>query len=298
MARGKIKDLGDVVTSIPEGAHVALGGFAVSGCPMAFVHEMIRRHRGRLTISQAIGGLDTDMLVGAGLVDTLIYSGGSLDRVGLLERVNEAIVQGRVRAVEHSSLAISLRYLAGALGIPYMPTTTLLGSHILQGLVEAKDAVVAHDPFTGARHVQLRALQPDVAVLHVQMADAEGNCRIFGPTWDNLDKAKAAGRVIVLAEEIIDADLSREHPEQTTLAGLHVESVVPLTYSAHPTACYRYYDYDLEHLQEYARLAKTAEGFARYLDRFVLGVRDHQEYLRLVGGDRLRHLAAESARGY
>jgi acyl CoA:acetate/3-ketoacid CoA transferase alpha subunit len=294
----KVRSLQEVVASVPEGAHVALGGFAISGCPIAFVHEMIRQRRGRLTLSQAVGGMDTDLLVGAGLVETLIFGGGSLDRAGLLNRVNEAILLGRVRVLEQSSLAITLRYHAGALGILYIPTRTLLGSEMLEPLVEAGEAEVAEDPFEGQRIVRLRALRPDVAVLHVQMADRQGNCRILGPTWDNLEKARAARRTVVLTEELVDEQEFRRSPEGTVLSGLYVDAVVPLRFSAYPTACYRKYDYDFEHLRRYATLAQTEEGFAQYLEEYVLGTSDHEGYLSRVGEERLRDLVADPERGY
>ena len=298
MAEDKRTSLAEAVSMIPEGAHLALGGFSVAGCPMAFVHELIRRGTGRLTLSQAVGGLDTDMLVGAGLVSTLLYGGGSLDRAGPLRRVNDAIARGSLRAIDHSSLSVALRYLAGAIGLPYIPTTTLLGTDILKGLVEAGEAVVAVDPFHGVRHVQLKPLRPDFAVLHVPVADPEGNCRLFGPTWDNTDKARAAERVIILAEEVVDTERFRESPESTVLWGFNVVAVVELPFSAHPTACYRRYDYDWEHLRLYSEMSATPEGFRQYLDRFVFGVRDHREYLERIGEDRLKKLVADPVRGY
>ncbi len=298
MNTNKVTTIQEAVASIPEGAHVALGGFAVAGCPMALVHELIRQGRRHLTVSQAVGGMDTDLLVGAGLVDTLVFGGGSLDRAGLLNRVNEAILEGTVRVQEQSALAITLRYHAGALGIPYIPCRTLLGSDFLHTLVEMGDAQVADDPFEGGRIVRLKALRPDVAVLHVQVADPEGNCRIAGPTWDNLEKARAAARTIVLAEEVVDQEEFRKWPEGTTLSGLYVDRVVPLRYSAHPTACYRRYDYDFDHLRSYATLAQTKDGFQRYLEEYVLGTKDHEGYLERVGEDRLRMLRADPQRGY
>ncbi len=297
----KVVSLAEAAASVEDGSVLALGGFVVARCAAAFARELVRQRRRGLTLTQALVGFDSDILAAGGAIDRLVYGGGSLDHFGLVIAINRAIEQGRIVPEAYSTLTMSLRYLAGALGVPYMPTRSLLGSDVLTRLQEgAPDNVrLTTCPFTDEPLLLLRALQPDVAVVHVQQADAEGNARIYGPTWDNDEALKAARRVIVLAEEIVSTEYLRQQPELTALAGLRVDMVVHVPYGAHPTSCYRYYDYDADHLREYVAAAREPAALERYLERYVHGVEDHFAYLERVGGlARLSQLRADPGLGY
>ncbi|HLY66762.1 MAG TPA: CoA-transferase [Chloroflexota bacterium] len=294
----KVMSLAEAAALVKDGNHLALSGFAVARNAVAFSHELIRQGRRNLTISQAIVGLDADILVGAGCVSRLIYGGGSLDRFGLVEQINRAYEQKRIVAESYSSLAVCFRYLAGALGVPFMPIKSLLGSEILARLHEVAPDVVREMecPFTGEKLLLLRALQPDFMVLQAQMADEEGNARVLGPLWDSKEAARAAHEVIVIAEELVATEVIRQQPELTIVPGFRVRAVVPLKYGAHPTALYRCYDYDGDHLKEY--VARSKSDFQGYLGDYVLG-RSHEEYLELVGGSaKLSALKADPEYGY
>ena len=297
----KVTTLSEAVASIPSGAHVALSGFAITRCTMAFAHEVIRQGIKRLTLSQCVGAMDADMLVGAGAVERLIYGGGSLDRFGRLACVNRGIEDGSLRAEEYSSLSIAFRYLAGSLGLPFMPIRSLRGSSLLTQIEERTGADVATiaDPFTGESWLALKPLLPDVAVVQVQTADEEGNAWIMGPKWDNAEQAKASRRVIVIAEHVVPGDVIRQEPERTVIPGLLVSHVVELPFAAHPTSVYREYDYDAEQIKRYVEATRTPESFRAYLDEVVYGVKDHWEYLDKVGGMRhLNSLRADPILGY
>jgi glutaconate CoA-transferase, subunit A len=293
----KVKTLAEAAGLVKDGDHVALSGFAISRNAVAFSHELIRQGRRRLTLSQAIVGLDADILVGAGCVRHLIYGGGSLDRFGLVEQINRAYEQKRITTESYSSLAVCYRYLAGALGVPFMPIKSLLGSDVLEQLREFGNVREMDDPFSGEKVLLLKALQPDFMVLQAQMADEEGNARVLGPLWDSKEAARAASQVIVIAEDLVPTEVIRQQPELTTMPGFRVSAVVPLTYGAHPTALYRCYDYDSDHLREY--VSRSREDFEGYLREYVLGPADHQEYLERVGGVRkLASLKADVLYGY
>src|SRR5512139_2581358 len=133
----KLCSMIEAVSSIPDGSHIALGGFAITRCVMAFVHEMIRQKKKNLTVSQCIIGMETDLLVGTGCVSHLIYGGGSLDHFGLCEANNRAIGRKAITIEEYSSLAICFKYLAGALGLPFLPIKSVMGSDMHRNL--AKD---------------------------------------------------------------------------------------------------------------------------------------------------------------
>lgn len=297
----KLATMAEAVASIPSGAHVALSGFAITRCNMAFAREAIRQGIRHLTVSQCVGGMDADLLVGAGAVDRMIYGGGSLDRFGRLNNVNRAIESGTLIAEEYSSLSVAFRYLAGALGLPFIPIRSLRGSDVLARLqqIAPENVSTVQDPFTGEEWLVLRPLVPDVAVVQVQVADEEGNAWIYGPRWDNEEQVKASQRVIVITEQLVPTEIIRREPERTVIPGFKVSHVVHLPFSAHPTSVYRVYDYDAEHIREYAAATKTVEGFQAYLEKYVLGVRDHWEYLERIGGMKhLTPLLADPILGY
>jgi acyl CoA:acetate/3-ketoacid CoA transferase alpha subunit len=298
MQRTKLTPLAEAAARVPDGAHVALGGFAIARNAGAFARELIRQGRRGLTVSQGICGLESDLLAGAGCVERLIYGGGSLDKFGLLICINRLIEQRRIVAEAYSGLALTFKFLAGALGLPFLPIRSIRATDILARVREVAPDQVGEVtcPFTGESLLALRALQPDVAVIQVQEADALGNARIYGPRWDNWEAARAAQRVIIIAETIVSTDIIRQQPELTLIPGHRVEAVVPLAYGAHPTALYRCYDYDAEHLQEYADAAKDAAGLPRYLDKYVFGPADHEAYLARAGGrERLARLATAAS---
>ncbi len=298
----KVKDVTEVVRTIPDGSSIALGGFAIARNPIAVVHELIRQQKKNLTLSQAVMGLDTDLLVGAGLVSRLIVGGGSLDRFGPVHCVNRAREGRTLEAHDMSSLSITFRYLAGALGISFIPIKSLIASEVLERLEAggaAADVRRMTCPFTGEPYVLLRALTPDVALVHVQVADRDGNCQIDGPRWENEEQAKAARRVIVVAEELVSTEYIRRAPERTVIPGYRVEAVIHQPFGAHPTSVFRCYDYDAEHLTLWIEHARRAETVRKYLDTWVFGTRDHWEYLDKAGGlHRLADLRADRILGY
>ncbi len=298
----KVKSIADVVRTIPDGSHVALGGFAVARNAIVPVHELIRQQKKNLTVSQCVMGLDTDLLVGAGLVSRLMVGGGSLDRFGRVECVNRARESGSVISLDMSSLSVCFGYLAGALGISFIPVKSLISSEILERLERGPGADNLRRmkcPFTGEEYLLLRAIQPDVSFVHVQRADRAGNCQIDGPRWENEEQSKAARRVVVVAEELVSTDYIRRSPERTIIPGHRVEAVVHQPFGAHPTAVFGCYDYDAEHLELYVEHARQPERVRDYQDRFILGTRDHWEYLEAVGGlKRLEGLRADRILGY
>jgi glutaconate CoA-transferase subunit A len=297
----KLTSLSEAVTSILPGSHIALSGFAITRCTMAFAHEVIRQGIKGLTISQCLGGMDTDMLVGAGAVDRLIYGGGSLDRFGRLAFVNAGIENGSLKAELYSSLSVTFRFLAGSLGLPFIPIRSLVGSDVLVQLEERAGSDIAYvtDPFSGDRWLTLKPLVPDVAIVQVQTADEEGNSVILGPKWDNAEMVRAAKRTIIIAEHIVPGDVIRRQPELCAIPGLLVSHAVDLPFAAHPTCMYREYDYDADEIKKYVEAQKTPQKFRDYLDKYVYGAKDHWKYLNLVGGlRRLRTLRADPILGY
>lgn len=297
----KTCSLTDAVKSIKSGSHIALSGFAITRCNIAFASEIIRQNIHDLTLSQCVGAMDTDLLVGAKMAKRVIYGGGSLDRFGRLSRLNRAIENGTVVADEFSSLSITFRYLAGALGLPFIPIRSINGSDLFNKLNQADDKDIAEitDPFSGERWLVLKPLLPDVAVVQVQVADREGNAWIQGPRWDNTEQVRASKRAIVLTEKLVSTEEIRKYAEKTVIPALFVSHVVELPYGAHPTSVIGEYDYDAEQIKVYAEAAKTDEDFEEYLQKYVYEVGSHEGYLKLIGGQsRLDEIKADKELGY
>lgn len=298
---GKVSTLTEAVASIPSGAHVALPGFATARCAMAFAHEVIRQGTKKLTVSQCVGAIDADLLVGGGAVERIIYGGGSRGRSGPHQCINRSIEQGTLLKEELSSLSMTFRYLAGSLGLPFIPIRSLNGSDILKQLQMITPSPVGtlQDPFTGEEWLVIKPLIPDVAVAQVQIADEEGNAWILGPRWDNEEQVKASQRTIVITEQLVSTEVIRRHPERTRVPGFRVSHVVHLPFSAHPSSVYGVYDFDKEHIQIYAEASKTPQGLQEYLGKYVYGVKDHWGYLDLLGGMKyFNTLLADPMLGY
>ena len=154
-------------------------------------------------------------------------------------------------------------------------------------------------PFTGEEYLLLRALTPDISFVHVQIADREGNSQISGARWENEEQAKAAKRLVVVTEELVPTEYIQRNPERTILPGHRVEAVIHQPFGAYPSACYEYYDFDADHLRLYVGYAKKAETFPDYVNQYILGAKDHWEYLEKAGGLRqLNAIRAEKVLGY
>ncbi len=297
----KVTTLAEAVATIPPGAHVALSGFATARCNMAFAHEVIRQKISRLTISQCVGAMDADIMVGAGVVEKIVYGGGSRGRSGQHFCINRAIEQGTLQREELSSLSMTFRYLAGSLGLPFIPIRSLNGSDILKQLEGIKPPVVGRlkDPFSGEEWLVLKPITPDVSIIQVQVADEEGNAWILGPRWDNEEQVKSSDRTIVITEQLVSTEMIRRYPERTLVHGFRVSHVVHLPFSAHPSSVYGVYDFDKEHINLFAKASKTTQGLQEYLDQYVFGVDDHWGYLEAVGGMKyLESLRADPLKGY
>jgi hypothetical protein len=189
---------------------------------------------------------------------------------------------------DFSHLAMVSRFLAGEMGLPFMPTKSLLGSDLLaytSGGHKKKFEIVENPWNSGEPVVLLPAVNPDVSIVHVQRADPMGNLFIEGFSTHEPEMIRASGTVIVTCEELVSTEEARRHPERTTIPFLHVSAVVHQPWGAHPTSVHRYYDYDGEHIHHYQACARQGgQALRDYLDRYVSGCRTFEEYLERIGG--------------
>lgn len=282
----KLTTLAEAVRKVRDGDHVAIGGCLFSRSPLAALWEVLRQRRRGLTLSRNLMCYEGEWFMAAGAVDALVTSWFDIALPwGLSLKLREEVEGGRVRFEEWSHLGLGLRYRAGAMGVPFLPTLTMLGSD----LMDVTETRTMECPFTGETLCLVPALFPDVALLHVHRADRFGNCQIDGYPHMDADISRAAATVIVTAEEIIEEEEVRGRPDRTVIPGLVVDAVVEAPYGSFPHECYGLYEADFDHFEAYtgAIKARGAGVIDDYLERFVYGVSDHREYLALFGEEAL-----------
>jgi glutaconate CoA-transferase subunit A len=281
---------------VPAGASVVLGTALECLIPFAAAHELIRQGRRGLTLIGPISDICFDQLIAAGGVRRIVAAWVGNVQHGSGYAFRRAVEQGLPAPIEvedHSNFTLALGLEAAAQGVPYLPARTLLGSDILARSPRLR---VAPCPFTGAPLVLVPALAPDVAILHVQRADAEGNCHAWGPTGVSAAAGKASRSVIVTCEELVGHDVIRSDPNRVLVPGFLVSAVVHLPWGAHPSPVQGHYNRDHAVYAAYHARSATADGARAWLDEWVRGPADHAAYLARVGKARLDALRPKSSR--
>ncbi len=276
-----------VAQFVHDGDYLAIGGFGHIRVPMALVYEIIRQGRRNLALAGKTAVHDMDILIGAGCVARVecAYSFGHELR-GLSPAGRRAVESGQVKVVaEISNGGYQWRFLAGMMGIPFIPTRNLVGTDTFK----KSSAKQIRDPWSGKPVTLLPAAYPDVAIFHVPRCDRFGNAQIDGILVEDFELARAARRVIVTTEEIVDEEEIRRDPRQTVIPFYVVDAVCEVPYGAHPTLMPYLYFFDEEHIHEWLTLARTEDGTRDYFDKYVFGVPDFDAYLERVGG--LRKMA-------
>ena len=284
-----------------DGATVGMGGQSIGRCSMALAHEIVRQRKRDLVLVGCNLSLSMDIMVGAGLVKRTECGTGNLERFGTAFRWRRAIEEGRLEVEDYSHLAMASRFLAGALGLPFMPSKSLLGTDILNKRNPAprKSFETVDNPWNpGEPVVLLPACTPDVSIVHVQKADEMGNVVIEGFTTQEPEMVRASKAVIVSCEQIISSDEIRRDPVRTTVPYLFVDAVVEQPWGAYPTSTYRYYEHDGEHLRRYQACARAGgEAYEEYLKEFVYGCATFDDHLsRAAGVKRLNQLRSAMLR--
>jgi acyl CoA:acetate/3-ketoacid CoA transferase alpha subunit len=269
---------------VHDGDYLAMGGFGHIRTPMALVYEIIRQRRRNLAVAGKTAVHDIDILIGAGCVSRVevAYAFGHELR-GLSPAGRRAVESDQCRVVaEISNGGYQWRFLAGMMGIPFIPSRNMLGTDTF----EKSACKVARDPWSGKPVCLIPAAYPDVAIFHVPRADMYGNAQIDGILVEDFELARAARRVIVTTEEIVDNERIRAEPWHTVIPFYVVDAVCEVPYGAHPCQMPYLYFFDEEHIGEWLRLSRTPEGTEDYFARYVYGVSDFEAYLELVGGVR------------
>jgi glutaconate CoA-transferase subunit A len=262
---------------------VALGCALEPAIPFAFAHELIRQRRRELELIGPISDIAFDQLIGAGCVRRITAAWVGNVSAGLAHAYRRAMEQGIPRRIEvrdHSNFTLAQALLAGALGAPYLPTRTLLGSDIPRANGTFLEST---SPIDGSPLLLIPAITPDVAVLAVQRADEDGNAHLWGPWGVSQEAALASKAVIVLADEVVPRDVIASDPNRTVVPALKVVAVVEVPGACHPSPLQGRYGRDHDFFHDYHRATRTVEGFDAWTREWVTGVSDRAEYLRKLG---------------
>ncbi len=308
----KLITLAEAAAQISSGATLSIGGFTSQRHPTALLRQLVRRETRNLVVYFHSAGSDLDLLIGAGCVRRVE---GAYLADGVFSPIapnwRRFVEAGRIAFEDYSNAAMMARFTAGAMGLPFFPTRSMLGTDLLarEGFgtaarraepeVAAQKAAVVDCPFTHQKIVLVPAVRTDFCLLHVQRASPQGLVRIEGQQFLDVQQALAARHVIVTCEEVVEDEDLRREPEQNLIPPFAVHAVVHVPFGAHPHSVHNHYDYDPDHLSLYAQAARTDESFRAYLDHYVFDVADHEDYLQAIGGEaRLDALRARSGLGY
>ena len=266
-----------------DGCYIGTELYGTVRCPMSLAREVVRQGRKDLRVCGQ-GVLELDLWLAAGIIKKLDITYIGLEVYGTTACLRRAVESGQVETcVEWSNASISWRMKAAAMGVPFLPTRSMLGTDMLK----YSAAKVVEDPFTGIKVALLPALILDVALIHVHRADKYGNCQIEGISGFALEMSRACKRLIISAEEIIPTDEIRKYPDRTAIPYYLVDAVVHAPYGSHPGEMAYVHGRDEAGIKEWVEMSKTAEGAQQYLEKYVYSPKNHNDYLRLIGEERL-----------
>ncbi len=281
--REKVVSLEEAVSFVRDGDSVGIGGSTMSRTPMGLIWALIRAKRKELSCSRCIISSDGDLLYGSCASDHIVTSWFSQGILWGVSKVMRHFVEtGKARYDEWSHLAMGMRFRAGAMGVPFIPIRSMLGSGVVGQRPEAKEIDC---PYTGEKLLLVPALNPDVALIHVQRCDAYGNAQIDGLQFMDIDLAMAANKVILTTERIVSNDQIRRAPDQTKIPFFAVDAVVELPFGCAPHECYGVYEPMMRHMEFYVGLVNKdpVAGMKEYLDKYVYGPKSWTGFLELIG---------------
>jgi glutaconate CoA-transferase, subunit A len=268
-----------VSQNVRDGDLVYAAGFTHL-IPFAAGHEIIRQGRKDLILARATPDLVYEQMAAAGCAKKIIFSYMGNPGVGSLRNLRALVEKGALEIEEYSHFAMITRLQAGASGLPFLPMNET-GAVDLENANSNFKRVV--DPYSGKSVVVVPALNPDVAIIHAQRADKNGNAQIWGILGEQKEAAFAAERVILTAEEIVDEEVIRSDPNRTIIPDLIVDAVCHIPFCSHPSYTQGYYDRDNEFYLQWDKISETPEAVKQYLDEWVYGVADRQEYWEKLG---------------
>src|SRR5687768_3583880 len=271
---------------VSDGDTVYAAGFTHL-IPFAAGHEIVRQGKKDLILARATPDLIYDMLVAAGCARKVIFSYMGNPGVGSLRIMRSALEQRKLEWEEYSHFGMITRLQAGASGLPFLPMNQTGGTDLEHANPNIKRIP---DPYGGEDVIVVPALNPDVAIVHVQRADANGNAHLWGIIGEQKEAAFAAKKVILTAEEIVDESVIRSDPNRTMIPGIVVSAVCHVPFACHPSYAQGYYDRDNEFYLAWDKISESTEATKQYLEEWVYGVKDRNEYWEKLGEEKHKRL--------
>jgi glutaconate CoA-transferase subunit A len=273
---------------VPDGSSVAMGLCLESLIPFAAAHEIIRQRKKNLTLIGPISDILFDQVIGAGCVRKVRAAWVGNVITGSGYNFRRAAESRTLDMEDHSNLTVAMALRAGAMGVPFMPARTALGSDLFKTNASLKTITC---PFTDIPLTAVAAINPDVAVLHVQRADEYGNVHAWGNLGVTRDACLASRHIIITTEEIVSPDVISRDPNRVITPGFRVSAVVHYPWGAHPSPVPGYYNRDHQAFVDYRNESKTPELFDGWQKRWVDNIQSYQDYLNLLGEKRVAELA-------
>jgi glutaconate CoA-transferase subunit A len=269
---------------VHDGDVIVIEGFTHLIC-FAAGHEIIRQGRRDLTLCRLTPDLIYEQLIGAGCARRLIFSWAGNPGAGPLYALRRAVEQGIPNSIEleeYSHFGMVARLTAGASKLPFYPLRNYMGSDLPRVNPQIKTVTC---PFTGEELAAVPALNPDIAIIHAQRADENGNAQIWGLIGVQKEAAFASRNTIVVAEEIVSESVIRSDPNRTLIPGLIVNAVVHEPFGCHPSFAQGFYDRDNDFYVRWREISQNEALLNKYLEEWVYGVRDRREYVERMGAD-------------
>jgi glutaconate CoA-transferase subunit A len=283
---------------VPDGAETVMGTSLETMIPFAAGHEIIRQRKKNLTLIGPISDILFDRLIGAGCVRKTRAAWIGNVITGSSYNFRRAAEEGTIETEDHSNLTISMALKAGAMGVSFMPALTALGSDLYKTNQSLKKITC---PFTGIMLTAVSAINPDIAIIHAQRSDEYGNAHMWGNLGVTKEACLASRHIIITAEEIVSSDIIESDPNRVITPGFRVSAVVHAPWGAHPSPVPGYYNRDHDAFIEYRNESNTPEAFEKWLRRWVDNVKSSDDYIRLLGNERVvklklkKHLLSEPA---
>lgn len=264
----KLRSMRDAIAEfVPDGCSVAMGLQLEHMIPFAAGHEIIRQKKRNLRLIGPISDCLFDQIIGAGCVKDVVAAWVGNVMMGQAYNFRRAVEAEEIRVFNMTNFTVALGLQAGAMGVPFLPTRTAMGSDVPKGNHFFYQIISPFEPKETL--LAVRAIIPDVTIVHVQRTDEAGNAHCWGNLGVMQEAVRAAKNVIVVAEEIVSADVIASDPNRTVVPGFLVSAVVHEPFGAHPSPVQGYYGRDNEFFREYHAETKTPEEYARWRTKWV-----------------------------
>ena len=282
----KLRSMRDAIAEfVPDGCSVAMGLQLEHMIPFAAGHEIIRQKKRNLRLIGPISDCLFDQIIGAGCVRDVVAAWVGNVMMGQAYNFRRAVEAEEIRVFNMTNFTVALGLQAGAMGVPFLPTRTAMGSDVPKGNHFFYQIISPFEPKETL--LAVRAIIPDVTIVHVQRADQAGNAHCWGNLGVMQEAVRAAKNVIVVAEEIVSADVIASDPNRTVVPGFLVSAVVHEPFGAHPSPVQGYYGRDNEFFRDYHSETKTPEAYAGWRTKWVEGLRNRTEYMERLGPRRI-----------